>query len=132
MAAQRALHGRWFAGKMITATYMVSFASVNLVFTCEFDDWSSLECYNYKWLLTWKICLAECTSIPNKVSREHIDQRGDCSGDSFLTGLEDSDSTTPTSHVWGSEYFAVSTPELEPKKRSTNVCRQPIKYISFR
>lgn len=24
MAAQRALHGRWFAGKMITATYMVS------------------------------------------------------------------------------------------------------------
>lgn len=23
MGAQRALHGRWFAGKMITATYMV-------------------------------------------------------------------------------------------------------------
>ena len=23
VAAQRALHGRWFAGKMITATYMV-------------------------------------------------------------------------------------------------------------
>lgn len=26
IAAQRALHGRWFAGKMITATYMVFFA----------------------------------------------------------------------------------------------------------
>jgi len=25
-AAQRALHGRWFAGKMITATYMTALA----------------------------------------------------------------------------------------------------------
>jgi hypothetical protein len=35
VAAQRALHGRWFAGKMITATYMVimfSMASFCFIF----------------------------------------------------------------------------------------------------
>lgn len=33
--AQRALHGRWFAGKMITATFMVSYFKV-FSFICGF------------------------------------------------------------------------------------------------
>ena len=32
VAAQRALHGRWFAGKMITATYMVIIYSHFILF----------------------------------------------------------------------------------------------------
>jgi hypothetical protein len=36
MSAQRALHGRWFAGKMITTTYMVIHHPLCDVYLCSY------------------------------------------------------------------------------------------------
>lgn len=46
MGAQRALHGRWFAGKMITATYMVHdlFHFKTVGFNFSIND-SSSSCF---------------------------------------------------------------------------------------
>lgn len=43
IAAQRALHGRWFAGKMITATYMVIMFSVASFCFIYFNTYCIIE-----------------------------------------------------------------------------------------